>query len=216
MYHHVRPYSELNSISARNLSVSPNELDEQMKYFFDAWWETINVKDIKGNTVPCKSFLITFDDGYYDVYKYAAPILKKYNYSGLISLIPAHIDESDYVSGDQVRELLKDDWEIASHTWTHPILTKTPITKLWTEVQQSKNDLEKWFWISIEVFVYPGWFYNNDVVEKVRDSRYKFGLTTQAGYAKLGTKNLELKRINIAPGTTVQELQKLLEQNTNH
>ncbi len=58
----------------------------------------MHIRDMKGNTVPCKSFLITFDDGYYDIYKYAAPILKKYNYTGIMSLIPAYIDESDYIS----------------------------------------------------------------------------------------------------------------------
>lgn len=78
MYHHIRPYSGLHDISAQNLSVSPEEFDTQMQYFKNAGWNTIHMSDIKGNTVPCKSFLITFDDGYYDVYKYAAPVMKKY------------------------------------------------------------------------------------------------------------------------------------------
>jgi len=36
MYHHIRPYTGLHDIAAQNLSVSPEEFDEQMKYFKDA------------------------------------------------------------------------------------------------------------------------------------------------------------------------------------
>ncbi len=212
MYHHIRPYTGLHDIAAQNLSVSPEEFDEQMKYFKDAWWNTLHINDIRGNSVPCKSFLITFDDGYYDVYKYAAPIMKKYWYTGVISLITASIDESDYMSGDQIRELLNNNWEIASHTWTHPILTRSPLEKVEIEIKKSKSDLEQWFWEPLSVFVYPGGFYGPETLKKVSESRYRFGFTTQQGYAKLGTKNLELKRFNIAPGTTKEKLQKLLER----
>jgi peptidoglycan/xylan/chitin deacetylase (PgdA/CDA1 family) len=212
MYHHIRPYTGFTNISAKNLSVSPEEFDEQMRHFANKWWNALSTTDIRGNTVPCKSFLITFDDGYHDVYKYAAPILKKYGYTGMVSLIPAHIDESDYISGKQIRELLKDNWEIASHTWTHPILTQTPIENLWVEVEKSKHDLEKWFWESVHTFVYPGWFYGPETLKKVWEVRYKYALTTHRGYAKLGTKNLELNRINIAPGTTPEVLEKVLEE----
>jgi len=212
MYHHVRPYTDFTNISARNLSVSPTEFEQQMAYFYWAWWNSLKIRDIRGNTVPCKSFLITFDDGYYDVYKNAFPILKKYGYTGIISLIPAHIDESDYLSGDQIRDLMKNKWEIASHTWTHPILTQTPIEKLSKEIYNSKIDLEKWFWESITVFAYPGWFYGPETLKKVKDSRYKYGFTTHNGYAKLGSKNLELNRINIAPGTGPEELQEILKK----
>ncbi len=211
MYHHIRPYEGFANLSARNLSVSPEEFEGQMQYFSDKWWKTLSIRDIKGNTVPCKSFLITFDDGYHDIYKYAAPILKKYRYTGIISLIPAHIDESDYISWKQARELLKDNWEIASHTWTHPILTQTPIEKVSTEVRKSKYDLEKWFWESVSTFVYPGWFYNPETLKKVAEADYKYGFTTRQGYAKLGTRNLELNRINIAPGTSPEVLEKILE-----
>jgi peptidoglycan/xylan/chitin deacetylase (PgdA/CDA1 family) len=211
MYHHIRPYADFTNVSARNLSVSPEEFDKQMQYFSDKWWHTISIRDIKGNTVPCNSFLITFDDGYHDVYKYAVPILKKYGYTGIVSLIPAHIDESDYISGNQIKELLKDNWAIASHTWNHPILTKTPIEKLETEVEKSKHDLEKWFWESINTFVYPGGFYNSETLKKVAAADYKYGFTTHQGYAKLGTRNLELNRINIAPGTSPEVLEKMLE-----
>jgi hypothetical protein len=59
--------------------------------------------------------------------------------------------------------------------------------------------------------VYPGGFYNSETLKKVVEADYKYGFTTHQGYAKLGTRNLELNRINIAPGTSPEVLEKMLE-----
>jgi len=79
MYHHVREYDIL-SAEARNISVSPEEFEQQMKYLHDNKYKAITSHDILNNTVPCKSVMITFDDGYYDILTQAYPIMKKYKY----------------------------------------------------------------------------------------------------------------------------------------
>jgi peptidoglycan/xylan/chitin deacetylase (PgdA/CDA1 family) len=129
--------------------------------------------------------MITFDDGYHDVYKHALPLMKKYEYRGIVSIIPAYIDESDYLSGKQIRELQENEWELSSHTWHHPFLTKIPSEQLDTEVKESKSDIEKWFGIKINTFVYPGGFYNDEIIEKVQKAGYRYGMSTQPGYANL-------------------------------
>ena len=97
MYHHIREYNDLGDINAKNLSVSPAEFKEQINYLTKNGYHTITSRDILKNTVPCKSIMITFDDGYYDVYKNAFPIMKDVNYIGIIGLILSKIDESDYL-----------------------------------------------------------------------------------------------------------------------
>lgn len=66
--------------------------------------------------------MIMFDDGYYDISTTALPIMQRYGYRGVISLILARLDESDYLTGADVRKMQELDWEIANHTWNHPIL----------------------------------------------------------------------------------------------
>lgn len=102
-----------------------------------------------------------------------------------MGLIAAHIDESDYLSGNQIREMQKQGWEIASHTWHHSILTRTPIKDLSYEIEKSKDDLEKWFTEEVETFVYPGGFYGPLTLEEVRKSGYRHALSTRFGYASL-------------------------------
>ena len=104
---------------------------------------------------------------------------------GVVSLIAARIDESDYLSGNQIREMQKQGWEIASHSWHHSILTRTPIKELSYEIKKSKKDLEKWFTEDVETFVYPGGFYGPLTLEEVRRSGYRYALSTRFGYANL-------------------------------
>lgn len=211
LYHHIRPYNGITDPAAHNLSVSQAEFEEQMKYFSKKWWVSITTKSIQDTYVPCNAFMVTFDDGYYDVYKYALPIMEKYWYQGVVSLIAARIDESDYLSGNQIREMQKQGWEIASHSWHHSILTRTPIKELSYEIKKSKSDLEKWFTEDVETFVYPGGFYGPLTLEEVKKAGYRHALSTRFGYANLSWNPLELKRINIPPGSGTEELKTLLE-----
>ena len=96
MYHHVREYSTLD-IEAQNISVSPSEFRAQMKFLYENEYNVITSRDIDEDRVPCKSVMITFDDGYYDVFTQAYPIMKEYKFTGIIGLILAKIDESDYL-----------------------------------------------------------------------------------------------------------------------
>ena len=89
--------------------------------------------------------MLIFDDGYYDTYTHALPIMQKYGYVGILPLILAQLDESDYLTGKNVRTLQGLGWEIANHTWNHPILTNKNLPHLNYQITQSKHDLEKWF-----------------------------------------------------------------------
>jgi peptidoglycan/xylan/chitin deacetylase (PgdA/CDA1 family) len=79
MYHHIRDYSALDS-AARDISVSPEEFKSQMKFLHKNGYTVITSRDIHENMVPCKSVMITFDDGHYDVVTQAYPIMKEYDF----------------------------------------------------------------------------------------------------------------------------------------
>ena len=103
--------------------------------------------------------MLTFDDGYYDVYKNAFPIMRELHFTGILGIILAKVDESDYLYGRDIRALQTAGWEIASHTWDHVTLTSTPIKQLAHEIMSSRKDLQKWFSARVKIFVYPGGYY---------------------------------------------------------
>jgi len=79
LYHHIREYENMLHPLAKSLSVSPEEFAIQMRYLHEHNWKTITPSEIQ-KKVPCKTLVITFDDGYYDVYKNAFPAMKEYGY----------------------------------------------------------------------------------------------------------------------------------------
>ncbi len=213
MYHHIRDYSDIVDPVAKNLSVSPDEFRSHLQYLEQNRYTVITTKDIKKGTVPCKSVMLTFDDGYKNVYQKALPIMQEYNYPGVASVIIATMDERWYMTGDEIRALRENWWDIASHTWTHPILTNISLEQIRHEIQWSKKALERWFGGEIQTFVYPGWYYGPETLKITKESWYIYGFSTQFWFARLWSSDtLELKRINMLPWIHPEELENLIEK----
>ena len=53
--------------------------------------KTITISEYYNNNIDKNSMLLTFDDGYYDNFKYVFPLLKKYNMKATIFLNTLYI-----------------------------------------------------------------------------------------------------------------------------
>ena len=72
MYHSI-------SNSNNQLSVPIKNFEKQMKLMSRNGYRTVNLQKLS-SIDEGKFFIITFDDGYEDVFLNALPILKKYNF----------------------------------------------------------------------------------------------------------------------------------------
>lgn len=94
MYHSLRKEK-----SAQNdYVIDPSYFENDLKYLQKNGYETVTVNDLteyfeNGKALPEKPVMITFDDGYYNNYTYAYPLLKKYNAKAVISPIGITVDE---------------------------------------------------------------------------------------------------------------------------
>ncbi|MEG1027392.1 MAG: polysaccharide deacetylase family protein [Oscillospiraceae bacterium] len=128
MYHHILE----NSNKLGDYVISPKQFEQDIKYITDKGYTAITSKELLnflkyGDTLPEKPIMITFDDGYESVYKYAYPILKKYNQKAITLIIgkytdlfsdenePRHINYS-HLSYKQLLEI-SDMFEIGNHTY---------------------------------------------------------------------------------------------------
>lgn len=103
MYHYISRYP--NSIS-----VSPELFASHCETLARHGWRGVGLAEAEayfrhGESLPAKSCLITFDDGYLDNYVHAWPILQKYGHKGVIFAVSGKI-----ASSGPARPTLADAW----------------------------------------------------------------------------------------------------------
>ena len=129
MYHSILP----PSVSAGTYIVSPDLLEQDLQYLQKEQYTTITVQNLidyvngRGG-LPEKPIMLTFDDGYYNNYKYAFPLMKKYHMKSVFSPIgicTEQFSKSDadhitysHVTWSELQEMISSGLvEVQNHTY---------------------------------------------------------------------------------------------------
>lgn len=93
MYHSMLKDTKLQG----QFVIDPAKFEEDLKYLKDNGYTTITTSDLidyvyNNKELPKKPIMLTFDDGYYNNYLYAYPLLKKYKCKAVISPIVYYSD----------------------------------------------------------------------------------------------------------------------------
>lgn len=129
MYHNITKKQN----HADQYCVSLSQFEKDLKYIKEQGYSCITAAELydyvyNGKELPKKPFMITFDDGYESFYKYAYPLLKKYNMKAIVSIVGSltelfsntedHNLDYSHLNWEQVNELSKTDFvEIQNHTY---------------------------------------------------------------------------------------------------
>jgi peptidoglycan/xylan/chitin deacetylase (PgdA/CDA1 family) len=142
---------------------------------------------------PARSVVITFDDGYEDTRKLAAPVLARLRLPATLFLVSTRVGEGmvwqgdgelarrPLVSWEDVDALRQRGLEIGAHTRTHPILTELPEDELDPEIAGSRTDLAERLGAPPSAFAYPYGKWNVATAEAARRAGFTSALTVSAG-----------------------------------
>lgn len=111
--------------------LSPDVLAGDLDYLKRAGYETVTVSDLlafvqDGAPLPAKPVMITFDDGYYNNYVYAYPLLQERGMRAVVSVIGSQTElftengqENAYWSHLKLDHLheMQDVFEVQNHSW---------------------------------------------------------------------------------------------------
>lgn len=194
-----------------SLFVRVNEFETQMKYLSENGYTPLFASEISAAKNYEKPVIITFDDGYLDVYTNAFPILKKYNMKANVYMISGWINGDVYMSTDMTKEMSASSLiEIGSHTVDHKSLAYLTNEQIEQELKQSKEDLENMLNTKIKVLAYPKGSYDNRVINSAK-KYYDYALSTNNGMENPEYLNkYTLNRIYVYRGTNLTEFKKLL------
>lgn len=104
-------------------AVPPENFAYQMRLLHDAGWNTMTSDQLagwtRGEILPPRTVMITFDDGATGVWRYAEPILRRYHMNASLFIITGSVGthEPYYMTWDQIRELSDTGrWNMEAHT----------------------------------------------------------------------------------------------------
>jgi peptidoglycan/xylan/chitin deacetylase (PgdA/CDA1 family)/GT2 family glycosyltransferase len=160
-----------------------------------------------------KKILLTFDDGYDDLYEELLPTSIALRIRPLVFLIANREHTTnvwDHARGlrkrnlltiQQIREMQGQGVVFGSHTMTHPWLTQVSDEQLRREVADSKHALEDLLGAEVHSFAYPYGGVDQRVRAAVAEAGYKIAFTTMPGL-NWWNDPLTLRRGDIHEGTS--------------
>jgi len=186
-------------------NLSPERFERQISFFKESGYSSFltdefpNISSIsldginmenqdyesgESSNSPSRFFIISFDDGYEDIFIYAYPILKKYGFTAIVFLIAGYIGKFNiwdaspgprfrHLNWTQVQEMSKNGFLFGSHGINHNFLTRQKDNDIRYETETSKKMLEDRLGLPVQFFSYPYGNYNERVIRFVHESGYK-------------------------------------------
>ena len=235
MYHHIRQGN-----SGKN-SITPAEFESDLKYLRKNNFNTITMTQLidyvyKNTPLPENPIILTFDDGYFNTYKYAYPILKKYDMKIVLSIIGKVTDDftltstnninTSHMNWNHLNEMINSGHvEVQNHTYN---LHSTKGDRygcaqkegesfsvykeiLTSDIDRLQTQLIAYSGVEPNTFTYPYGRYNDNTVRIIKDMGFKASMSCLYGINKI-TKDSEclydLKRICRSHNVSVEKLLK--------
>lgn len=210
LYHHILPdEAKENSYTWKNnnITIAISEFTRQMQIIKDSGYTVVTMEElveyVKGQrTLPKKSVVICFDDGYLSNTYYAAPILRQFGYKATIFAIMQFYVNGKYQPNYIIEDLQhfspydlepnKDVFTVQCHTYNnHNHLPTQTYNQIYNDLMLSQNSFRTRF------FAYPYGEYNATVKKAVQDAGFEAAFTTVERNVVVGDDLFELPRRTI-------------------
>lgn len=204
MYHYVSVPPPDADVYRLDLSVTPDDFDQQMAWLSENGFTTITFYDFvefmaQGAPLPDKPVILTFDDGYLDNYQNAFPILEKYGQVGTFFVLtgPPQVNNPDYMSWDMLREMAAAGQNIEVHSYDHLSFENQPRDWLATQLVTSQDLIEQNLGYRPRFVAYPGGDYDDNAIAAVHEFGFWMAVTTEYGWLHSTGQEYVLKRVRV-------------------
>ena len=172
----------------KELSVLADLFEKQLAYLRRQGYRPVSLKDYLGSwqkkiTLPSKSVVITFDDGFQNFFSFARPLLKKYGYTATIFLVTDKINSNNrgFLSWEEVIRLKEEGFSFEAHTCSHSSLTSLSLEEAKQEIEESKKIIEEKIKRPCEFFSYPYGEFNSAIQILVKEAGFLGAVVTPHG-----------------------------------
>jgi peptidoglycan/xylan/chitin deacetylase (PgdA/CDA1 family) len=212
MYHHIQDAPAGSNALRRDLSVSPQNFEAQLRYLQQEGYETVSLYDLAlhltvGKPLPKHPIVLTFDDGYADAYTHAFPLLQRFGFTGTVFLITAPIDANDpaFLSWENVGEMHAAGMDLEPHSYDHPDLRGRGYQFLVYQTLGPKEAIEARTGDTCRFFAYPSGRYDDYVIDVLQSANYWGAVVTEQGATHTGDGLFTLRRVRISGGDALSD-----------
>lgn len=208
LYHHILPDADKASGQwpGNDITISTTEFRHHMQLIKDEGYTVVTIEELIGyikgeRTLPEKSVVLQFDDGYKSNTEYAAPILREFGYSATIFSImepffgkyePVYYTDGLQHITQKDLELNKDVFTQECHTYSnHEHLDTQSYNYVYSDLMASQNAYP------CDYFAYPYGDFDADVIKAVKAAGLEAAFTIVENDIIVGTDLYEIPRYMI-------------------
>ena len=219
----VLMYHKVNDLWPNPTTVPTGVFAEQMTLLGELGYVPVSLDAVlahylRGDALPPRAVLLTFDDGYRDNLENALPILRRHAYPAVLFVPIGFLDDARPLPHEESLRLLgirneTVDWEelaaleaggvrIESHGIGHRPLSELEPAEATREIALSKLRLEERLGREVEAFAFVKGSladYRPEHASLVQQAGYKIAFTSVSGANAPSTDRFRLRRYNVEP-----------------
>lgn len=227
MYHHLLKQEDIDKYnwSDNGSILSVETFEEQMDYLYENGFYTATLDELQSFldgeiTLPEKTVVITFDDGYLSNVLYAYPTMKKYNFRGTIFMLGYRVDsvqipfDPSDTQSLSIYEAYKyeDVFDYESHTYElHDVNEKGEKLLISSEEKIILQDLiRSKELLDAKYFAYPYGKYDENTIQYLNETGFEMAFTIDSGYVTEELNKYELPRFGISPRIPLSRFKRIV------
>jgi peptidoglycan/xylan/chitin deacetylase (PgdA/CDA1 family) len=220
----ILSYHNFSPAESSKVTVNQAMFEEQMRLLHEKGYRVISIDqlfdflDLK-TSIPPKSVVITFDDGWISAYEIAFPILKRYGYPASLFIYTDTIDNAPKtLSWDQLKEMAAQGIDVQCHTKSHRNLTlagknesfKDYFENLGKELSDCRQIIKEKLNLEVRYLAYPYGETNALIIELAKKLGYRGAFTAKGGGNPFFIHNYRVNRFEIHGDFTLSQFEKNL------
>ena len=213
MYHRI---GDARNDWERRYCVSPERFASHMQALERRGMRPCRVEDFVSwldgrGSLPERSFVLTFDDGFFGVYEHAFPLLAEMKWPATVFLVSGLIGKADswtehenpagtthpLLGRREILEMARGGFSFHSHSRTHPDLRALSRDALADELAGARRDLEDLLGRPVPYLAYPYGWYDESVLDAARASGYAAAFSVQPGFNRRDVDRFRIRRLDV-------------------
>lgn len=232
MYHRVEPVVHASEL---RYAVTCAQFAAHLDWLAGHGWQPCSLSSfmdwyLDGSSLPERSVLITFDDGFAGLHSHVLPLLKQRHWPAAVFLVSALIGGCEgwlaregrgeasahaLLSAAQIAEMQAVGFEFHSHSRHHARLPDLDEERLLDEVSGSRAELQKLLGQPVDAIAYPYGRVDERVRLAVEKAGYRLGFSVDPGFNRPRGPALAVRRLDITGFDTPARFGRKITLGTN-